>query len=359
MTFIKVARFTLVVALMAVPLAARAQSSSAEKQARALQVEGLHLMEKGDNRGALEKFEEAYKLVQSPRVLFNRAKAHHALGDDVEALTDFERFLDEAPYAPKESRSEAKRVVAELQPKLAYLDIHSDEADVEITVDGHSIGTTPIARPIVVQRGSHVVKGTKADMNEDVRPVSVIPGQKLRVVMKLTPVEKTPVAPVAPPPVAAVPPAPAPAPAAPESATPGATPAEPGTAPSGERPWQYTAGWIAAGAGALFLGTGIAFQVLSSSKGSEFNSVKDANGNPKCSTIYTNDGGSDCQTIADSAHQRQVIAIAGFVAAGVAVAGSVVLFLSGSSSQHAGQHDVAAICSPSTSGVSCALALRF
>ena len=44
-----------------------AEADAAKKQAQALQVEGLRLLEKGDNRAALEKFDDAFRLVPSPK----------------------------------------------------------------------------------------------------------------------------------------------------------------------------------------------------------------------------------------------------------------------------------------------------
>jgi hypothetical protein len=349
---------TVLAAMLAAPLTARAQSSS-EKQAQALQVEGLRLMQKGDNRHALEKFDEAFQLVPSPRILFNRGKAHHALGDDVDALADFERFLDEAPFAPKESRDEATRVVEKLRPKLAYLDIQAEDPGSEISVDGHTVGTAPLARPVVVARGKHEIKATKSGMNDDVRSVSVIPGQKLRVAIRLTAVaERTPVAPAVVP-AAPVEPAPVVTPVGP-AVTPPVKPPEPPAPAPGERPWQITAGWVAAGASALFLGAGITAQLLSASKSSDFNAVKNApSPDGTCNQAFVNDGGGPCQGLADAAHQRKVFAIVGYVAAGVAAAGSVALFLS-APSQPAAPREVAAACSPTAAaGFSCALQLTF
>src|SRR4051812_42525043 len=176
--------------------AAFGQSDPAKKRAQALQVEGLGLLQKGDSRGALEKFDEAFRLVQSPKILFNRGKAHRALGEDVAALTDFERFLDEAPYAPKESRVEAERAVQALRPRLAYVEIQVDDAGSTVSVDGREIGEAPLPRPVVVAPGAHEVRVVKSGMNDDVRKVSPIAGQKLRVVVRLTLVVS------APPPVA-------------------------------------------------------------------------------------------------------------------------------------------------------------
>ena len=143
-----------VVALL-VSASALGQSDAAKKRAQALQVEGLGLMQKGDSRAALQKFDEAFRLVPSPKILFNRGKAHRALGEDVAALADFERFLDEAPYAPKESRVEAERAVQALRPRAAYLEVQVEDVGSTITVDGHEVGTAPLARPVVVAPGAH------------------------------------------------------------------------------------------------------------------------------------------------------------------------------------------------------------
>ena len=258
------------------------QSDAAKKRAQALQVEGLGLLQKGDSRAALQKFDEAFRLVPSPKILFNRGKAHRALGEDVAALADFERFLDEAPYAPKESRVEAERAVQALRPRLAYLEIQVDDVGSTVSVDGREIGAAPLPRPVVVAPGTHEVRVVKSGMNDDVRSVSPIAGQKLRVVVKLTVVVASapaPVAPAATTAAAAPTPSPAPAPAAAPAATPPTVVVVTGggqqPAPRArERPWQITAAWVSAGAGVLFLGAGITAQVLTSAKYDEFNDVR-------------------------------------------------------------------------------------
>jgi len=341
--------------------AAFGQSDAAKKRAQALQVEGLGLLQKGDSRAALEKFDEAFRLVQSPKILFNRGKAHRALGEDVAALADFERFLDEAPYAPKESRVEAERAVQALRPRLAYVELQVEDVGSTITVDGREVGEAPLPRPLVVAPGAHEVRVVKSGMNDDVRKVSPIAGQKLRVVVKLTVVVAPPVAPAAT--TAAAAPAPSPAPAAPAVA-PGATPptivvvtggGQQPASPARERPWQITAAWVSAGAGVLFLGAGITAQVLTSAKYDEFNDVPPMG---MCNKTFKDSGGGPCPGLLEAAELRQKLAIAGFAAAGVSLAGALIFYLAAPSSS-AGR-DVAAACSPNQlSGVSCALTLRF
>ncbi len=143
------------------------QSDAAKKRAQALQVEGLGLLQKGDSRAALQKFDEAFRLVPSPKILFNRGKAHRALGEDVAALADFERFLDEAPYAPKESRVEAERAVQALRPRLAYLEIQVEDVGSTVSVDGREIGAGAAAA--AGGRRSRDARGARGEAGDERR----------------------------------------------------------------------------------------------------------------------------------------------------------------------------------------------
>ena len=342
----------LVIASVAVSSRAQADTESAKKEAQALQVEGLRLLQKGENRAALEKFDEAFRLVASPKILFNRGKAHRALGENADALADFERFLDEAPYATKESRVEATRIVEALRPTLAYVEVQTDDVGSKITIDGRELGTAPLPRPAVVMPGNHEIRVAKAGMAEDVRTVSPIAGQKLRVAVKLLPAAPAAAAPVAvvpavaPEPAAPVPPA---APSPPKDA------GEPPPSAGAGRPWQITAAWVAAGAGVVLLGAGITGQLMSASKASDFNAVP----NMMCNRQLPDDGGAMCKELLESSDRWKTISIVGYVTAGLALAGSAVLFLT-APSRAPGARDTAVACLPNeTSGVACALTTRF
>lgn len=184
--------------VLAIAGQARAQSAAEKQRAQELQKDGMRLLEKGDSRGALKDFDEAIRLFPSPKILFNMGLAHKALGQEVDAVNDFERFLDEAPYAPKQSREMAQKIVSEIRPRLSYLDIATDDVGSHITVDGRDVGVAPLPRPLAVSPGAHEVRLTKADMRPASRSVSPVPGQKLRVFVQLLPV-------AASPPVAATP----------------------------------------------------------------------------------------------------------------------------------------------------------
>jgi hypothetical protein len=349
---------TLGLLLVLVASEAEAQTNAEKNEAQALQVAGVHLMERGDNEAALEKFEAAFRLFPSPKILFNMGRAHHALGQQVEALEAFERFLDEAPYAPKESRAEAVRAVESLRPKLSFLEVGAEDADCKISVDGREVGTSPLPRPLAVMPGAHEVRFEKAGMIAETRSVSPVPGQKLRVFVKLSPI---PAPATAPPPVVATA-APPPPPRGSEAATNSAPEAVSTTPEPAGRPWQLTAAWISGGAAVAFLAAGITAQILSSSKNAQFNAVTDAPNGPggECTQAQPDDGGGACPGLLSQAKTRQTLAIVGYVASGVALAGALVFYLQIPSRADAGSA-AALACLPSgeARGVACALTLRY
>jgi len=369
-----------IASLIAPPV--RAQSDEAKKQAQALQVEGVRLLQKGDNRAALAKFNEAFALVQSPKIMFNMGKAYRALGNDVEALRAFDTFLDEAPYAPKASRADAEHEVQALRPKLSYIEVETEDTGSTVRIDGREMGKAPLVRPVVVAPGSHEVKVEKTGMVAETRSVAPIAGQKLRVVVKLSPVpppaphknlETPPVVVTRPPPANDG--APGRRGAARDTDKPDVTePIEhpPGhidgppveASPSGH-PWQYTAAWVSAGIGALALAGGITGQVLWSQKNAEFNTLKDSMDHFLCTTSDPTFGGGQCPGLHQAADTRLTLAIAGYATAGAAAIGALVFYLTAPSSTegHASiRNSVSLACLPaasSSSGLSCALSTRF
>jgi tetratricopeptide (TPR) repeat protein len=170
-----------VVTLVLVTLLAvsRAQAGGSDDQGRAqaLHAAGLKAMQTGDYREALARFEEAMSLVPSPRIAFDIGKAHLALGDDVQALEAFERFLEEAPGAPRSSRDEARRSVDALRPRIAYLEIQSENMGAKVLIDGYAVGTVPLPRPKVVKPGPHEIYVTLRGLNPYARTIFAIAGQ--------------------------------------------------------------------------------------------------------------------------------------------------------------------------------------
>jgi len=317
---------------LAAPRALAQNDAANKKQAQALQVEGLRLMQKGDNQGALAKFEEAFRLVSSPKILFNMGKAHLALGDEPKAAEELERFLDEAPYAPKESRDEAQRKLDTLRPRLSYLEVQTDDVGSTISIDGQVVGTAPLARPSVVRPGAHEVRVEKSEMVTQVHQVAPIAGQKLRVVVKLVSAGS--------PVVAAVPPAFAPAPGGPAAAPsvagapPGAAPAAAVTTapPTGQDHGGTlrTTGIVLGSAGAAVVIVGMVFGLAAQSDG-------DANAKT---------GATFSSSTYDAGHRDQTLQYVGYGLGAALIAAGVTTYLIGG---HAHGQEAGAASGPTVS----------
>ena len=83
----------------------------------------------GRNPRALEKFDEAFRLVASPKILFDRGEAHRALGENARRCADCERFLERGSLRDQgEPRGSAARIVGALRtPTLAYVEVQTDD----------------------------------------------------------------------------------------------------------------------------------------------------------------------------------------------------------------------------------------
>jgi hypothetical protein len=183
-------RAAAVVALL-VPLSVSSPAGAATESERldALRElkEGNRLFDGGDYLGALARFERAYVKVPSPKLFFNLAQAHRKLGHSVEALELYERFLAEATDAAAGLRDEAQRRVAELAKSVATIDVRADVTGAEVSVDGKSCGTTPLARGVRVTPGSHQVVVQAGDRKSPphVERIVAAAGQQVVVVAHL------------------------------------------------------------------------------------------------------------------------------------------------------------------------------
>lgn len=170
------------VALISLPARRGAAADTDEKsRGRALLAEGLALMDNAHAQEALAKFEEAYRIVPSPKVLFNMGLAHRALGHTVDALECFEGFLGALPDAPEDARIYAERQVALLRADVSFVEISANLPGAEAWIDERPAGRLPLTKAVIVQPGAHVVT-IRANGREVFRQeISTLPGKQDRV----------------------------------------------------------------------------------------------------------------------------------------------------------------------------------
>lgn len=226
------------------PARAQPTDEAARTRAAALQAEGHRLLNGGDAQGALDRFESAYQLVPSPKILFNMGRAYEKVGDAINTYECFDRFLAEARDVPPESRAVAERSRAAARARVALVELVAP-AGAELMVDGRAMGRTPLVRPLALAPGTRVFRLERDDKLLSEKAVPVAAGAITRFVID---------APV----ISPLPPGLAPA-TSPAVATPPARPgvAAPAPAREGEPPlpiyrrWWF---WAAVVAGAAVTG---------------------------------------------------------------------------------------------------------
>ena len=137
----------------------RRSGEAARSAARAKLVEGVDALRRGEPGAALERFQEAYALVPSPKIHYDFGLAYLGLGRRAEALSAFERFLAEAQDAPADKREKAAQQTTALRPQVGALAIAVEGAPdgTAIAVDGREVGRAPLARSVYVDPGPHEI----------------------------------------------------------------------------------------------------------------------------------------------------------------------------------------------------------
>lgn len=124
---------------------------------------GSTLFEDGDFRGARAEFDRAYDLGGEPRILYNVAVCDKMMHKYTRAIESLERSLREGgSQLPADYVSRTKETIATLAPYVSKIVISADQEGASVLVDGEPVGTTPIAVPIAVEVGEHLVSVRKS-----------------------------------------------------------------------------------------------------------------------------------------------------------------------------------------------------
>jgi len=288
--------------------------ADARSEARNKLVQGGEFLKRGEYDQALARFQEAYRLVPSPKIFYNFGLAYRGMGRKADALESFERFLAEAPDAAKEARQIATKEKGQLVGQITLLEVKVDLPGAEVFVDGRSYGTSRTS-PIYLDPGPHQLMVEKAGEGPAyTERINASAGQKITVMARLVRGSGT-----EPPP-----PPREPAPREPSQPTvdprppqgdPVPPPAEPGPR------WQPVVAWGAAGGAVLALSFGVYELLDANNKFNEFN------GKSECGEVFANRGGPGCSKLFNDATSARQLSVVGFAVAGVLAATSVVFFV--------------------------------
>lgn len=154
--------------------------------------QGVAYVAEGRFEAALAEFLRAYEISGEWAVLYNLGQVSLSLGRNAEAHDTFRRYLagggtDVDPMR----RAEVEDLLAGLEPRIARIAVEADVEGALVLVDGVERGRTPLAGPVVVEPGSHVV---------EVRDERLVGGRERREVILASGLVETVAVVAAPPP---------------------------------------------------------------------------------------------------------------------------------------------------------------
>ncbi len=288
----------LVVALaLLAPASASAQQPSAAdlESARELYKEAKALRDKGDLRGALEKFKQAHAYGQTPVTALELGKTHMQLGELVEAREVFlsvARMKVQSDETEKSAaaRQESADLAEQVRTKIPTLNVKITgvpaDAQPQLTIDGAPIPVVSLSAVRKANPGAHVVVA-KLGGKEQKQDVSLAEGETKEISVALDAASATSSGTTAPPPPRG------------------------GDTTTGRQISPIV--WIGAGVAVVGLGVGTVTGILALGKSS---------------TVKKECSGTTCpksaQSDVDSGRTDATISTIGFVAGGVGVAVAAV-----------------------------------
>ncbi len=121
--------------------------------------QGVAYVAEGRFEAAMAEFLRAYEISGEWSVLYNLGQVSASLGRNADAFDYFTRYLAQGgEEIDGTRRAEVEGALRELEPRVAHLVIDADIAGAVVFVDGKERGATPLAGPVVVEPGSHVVE---------------------------------------------------------------------------------------------------------------------------------------------------------------------------------------------------------
>jgi len=183
-------------ALTAAPALARAQSPAAAEAHRAF-TRGVAALQASHYTDAVVAFQESYRLRPVPTVLYDLALAYRALGQNLEAIDAFQRYLHDGGEAVPAARVTAiRQTLVELRAACGVIALAVSPDGAAITVDGRPPLYGPTGRDLLVNPGERIVHVDAPGHVAQDRLVRVAAGQHEEISVRLAPVVDRP-APVA------------------------------------------------------------------------------------------------------------------------------------------------------------------
>jgi hypothetical protein len=153
---------------------------------------GLRLFNQQDNEGALAEFQRAYELVPHPMVLYNLGLVLSAAGRPIQAVEAFDKLLANPTGLDAGRLARAKDERARQAALIGEVTVTSSVDGAIVEVDGFEVGKTPLAAPLRIAAGTHVIAMAAPGYAPMQKQVSIAGLAKDTVAFELLPSETQP-----------------------------------------------------------------------------------------------------------------------------------------------------------------------
>jgi PEGA domain len=169
--------------------AAAAPSDALHVEARERFDRGLRLFNAGDNAGALAEFKRAYELVGNVVALYNIGLVHAEMEHAVEATDALDRVLANPGTLSPERVANARRTREEQAARIANIAVWASVEGSVVEVDGIEAGKAPLAQPLRVTSGTHVIGAVAPGFAPQRKQVTIAGGETQSVRLELVPIQ--------------------------------------------------------------------------------------------------------------------------------------------------------------------------
>lgn len=145
------------------------------------------LYAQGNTLEALDELERLAKVTELPAVLVDLAIVNAELGRPEESVAVADRLLSKPTTLDAARLARLRTLRDEQRQKLGEVVVTSPVEGVEVSVSGRVVGTTPLAKPVLVRGGKVMLSATAKGHEPLVRELSVPEGGTLEVALELTP----------------------------------------------------------------------------------------------------------------------------------------------------------------------------
>ena len=177
-----------VLAAAALLLAAAPRSAAADDQelAKAKFQEGMALVKAENYPAALAAFEESYRILPKPGLLYNIAMCQKALFRYVDSIGSFKKYLSAMGANVKpDMKLSVDQALAEMEKLVGTILIDGAPDGAEVFVDDRPVGRTPLAEPLIADPGQHSIRVERDGYKPLRTEVNVASGAAIAVRSKL------------------------------------------------------------------------------------------------------------------------------------------------------------------------------